>query len=239
MTPWALGEDGGDQGERRGGEHRRPHPLQRPRRDQCLRGGGRCRGDRGCGEDPEAGQEHPSPAEQVGGAATEQDQPAESERVGRDHPLEIGDRDAQVRLDGRQRDVHHRDVEDEHELRCAQQGQDHPRPAIHCGIGRWEMAVGDGLVHAAALLWLQGRWLQGRLRVGVRRHAPAGGRRVHARACPTGSASRSPWVTRMPCACRSSKNAVGSTSWSMWSTPVGTLPVCSRRATCAVTMPVA
>ncbi len=60
-------------------------------------------------------------------AAAEQQEAAEDERVGADHPLEVLLREAEVDLDRRQGDVHDRDVEDDHELHDA---QDRERPPL-------------------------------------------------------------------------------------------------------------
>ena len=49
-------------------------------------------------EHDEADDEDPSAAEQVGGAAAEQQEPAEDERVGADHPLQVLLREAEVDL---------------------------------------------------------------------------------------------------------------------------------------------
>ncbi|MFI5866268.1 hypothetical protein [Streptomyces sp. NPDC051546] len=50
------------------------------------------------------------------GEGGEQQQTAEGERVGADHPGQVGGGDGQVGLDVRERDVHDRRVEDDHEL---------------------------------------------------------------------------------------------------------------------------
>jgi hypothetical protein len=56
------------------------------------------------------------PAEQVGHAAAEQQEAAEHDRVGGDHPLQALLAEVEVGLDRRQRDIHDRDVEHHHEL---------------------------------------------------------------------------------------------------------------------------
>ncbi len=53
---------------------------------------------------------------EVGRAAAEEEEAAEDQRVGADHPLEVLLREPEVELDRRQRDVHDRDVEHDHEL---------------------------------------------------------------------------------------------------------------------------
>ena len=74
-------------------------------------------------EDGEAGDEHAAAPEQVGRAAAEQQEAAEDERVGADHPLQVLLREPEVGLDRGQRDVHDRDVEDDHELHDAEEGE--------------------------------------------------------------------------------------------------------------------
>ena len=59
--------------------------------------------------------EDPAPPEQVGELSAGEEQDAERQRVGVDHPLELRDRDAQIRADRGQRDVHDRVVEHDHE----------------------------------------------------------------------------------------------------------------------------
>ena len=55
-------------------------------------------------------------AEKVRGPSSQEEEAAEHERVGADHPLQVLLREPEVDLDGRQRDVDDRDVEDGHEL---------------------------------------------------------------------------------------------------------------------------
>ena len=72
--------------------------------------------------------------EQVAGAAAEQQEAAEDERVGVDDPLEVRLGQAEVFLDRRQRDVHDGRVEHDHELREADEDEDDPgirRVALH------------------------------------------------------------------------------------------------------------
>ncbi len=48
---------------------------------------------RGSCEADQSHDEHPAPAPEVGDTTTEQQQPAKGERIGRDDPLSVGDRD--------------------------------------------------------------------------------------------------------------------------------------------------
>ena len=82
------------------------------------------------------GDEQALPAEQVGRAPAEQQEAAEDERVGVDDPLQARPaRSARPVLDRRQRDVHDRRVEHDHELRDADEDEDEPavdRGARNC-----------------------------------------------------------------------------------------------------------
>ena len=73
------------------------------------------------GEQGRAGGEHAAAAEQVGGAAGQQEQAAEGQHVGVDDPGEGGGAEAEVGLDGRQGDVDDGGVEHDHELGGDQQ----------------------------------------------------------------------------------------------------------------------
>ena len=59
-------------------------------------------------------------------AAAEQQEAAEHERVAVDHPLEVGLAEVEILLDRRQGDVDDRRVEDDHELREADEDEDDP-----------------------------------------------------------------------------------------------------------------
>ena len=62
---------------------------------------------------------------EVGEAPGEHEEAGERQRVGADDPLEVGGRDVEAALDGGQRDRDDRRVEDDDELRDAQE-RDHP-----------------------------------------------------------------------------------------------------------------
>ena len=64
--------------------------------------------------------------DQIARAAAEQQKATEDERVGVDDPLEVRLAQAQIGLDGREGDVDDRRVEDDHELREADQDEDDP-----------------------------------------------------------------------------------------------------------------
>ena len=54
-------------------------------------------------------------------APAEEQESAEHERVGADHPLQVLLREVEIGLDGGERDVHDRDVEHHHELHAAEE----------------------------------------------------------------------------------------------------------------------
>ena len=78
----------------------------------------------------EADHEHEPPADTVGERAAREQQRGERERVGVDHPLQVAEVGAEVALDRGQRDVHDRDVEQQHERRRAY-GDQGPPLAVH------------------------------------------------------------------------------------------------------------
>jgi hypothetical protein len=112
-------------------------------------------GERGGGEQRHAGDEHLAAAEQVGGAAAEEQEAAEGQRVGVDDPLQVVLGEVQRVLDRRQRDVHDRRVEDDHELDRREEHQGAPAAGIgsvagHCAPPRLKFLChkpynGDGV----------------------------------------------------------------------------------------------
>ena len=123
----ALGEGRREDRERRRRDHRRAEALERARRDQRRLRPGEAGEQRGEREHDEADQEQAPPPEQVGRAPAEQQEAAEDERVRADHPLQVLLREPEVDLDRGQRDVHDRDVQDDHELHARSAA---PAPAI-------------------------------------------------------------------------------------------------------------
>jgi hypothetical protein len=126
-TLGALLEGGRDDRERGGRDQRGAEALQRPRPDQHALAAGEPIEERGAGEDDEADQEKALAAQQVAKAAAEEQEAAEDEGVGVDDPLQTAVGEVEVRLDRRQGDVHDRRVEDDHELRQADEDEDDPR----------------------------------------------------------------------------------------------------------------
>ena len=132
----ALGEGRRDDGERRGRDQRATEPLHAAEDDEELRARREPVEEGGDGEDHDADEEHALAAEEVARAASEQQEPAEDERVRVHDPLEVGVRHVEVGLDRRQRDVHDRGVEDHHELRHAHEREHEPRVDVEPGTAR-------------------------------------------------------------------------------------------------------
>ena len=94
-------------------------------------------------EDDDAEEEHPPAAEDVAQAPAGDEQHGEAQRVGVDGPFEAADRRVQVLLDRRQRDVHDRVVEHDHEQREAHRAEGPPAAVV----------VGDGVANAGHERW--------------------------------------------------------------------------------------
>src|ERR1700744_1242963 len=121
-----LGECGGQQRQRRRHQQRGEHALASPRGHQHGEVDRSAPHGRNTREAGQAGQERFLPAQQVSQPAAEQQQAAERQRVRGDHPLPVYLGEVQGLLDRRQRDVHHRKVQDHHQLRQADHAQDQP-----------------------------------------------------------------------------------------------------------------
>ncbi len=114
-------------------------------------------------EEQHAEDEDAPSAEDVAGPAAEQQQPAEGERVGADHPGQAGGGEVQGALDVRQRDVHDGDVQDHHELARGDHQQCHrvsatagfPGGGLRCG-GRLRAAA-HGVSHSRGVSHSLGR----------------------------------------------------------------------------------
>jgi hypothetical protein len=84
-------------------------------------------------EDRHADHEHAAAPEKVGGAATEQEQAGEGERVGADHPLQPLRREVELFLDRGKRDGHDRGVQDHHEKGTAEERERPPAARVRIG----------------------------------------------------------------------------------------------------------
>ena len=125
-----FGEQVHDQRERDRGDDGAADALHRACGDeQPLRGrqAARERRDR---EQRDSAQEQPARAEQVGEPPAEQQEAAEGQEVGVHDPRERRLREAEVVPDRRQRDVHDRRVEDDHQVAQTEEVQGEPAFAI-------------------------------------------------------------------------------------------------------------
>jgi hypothetical protein len=119
-----------------GGDQRGTEPLEAAREDQRRRRVGEAVEERGACEHDHACEEDALAAEQIAGAAAEEQEAAEGQRVGVDDPLQVALGHVQVGLDRRQGDVHDRRVEDDHELRQADEAEDEPGVDVATGHDR-------------------------------------------------------------------------------------------------------
>ena len=119
----SLGERHGEDRERGRRDQRGAESLQSAGSDQQpgrSRQPGQQRRQR---EDRQADDEDPPPADQVGETAAEHQEAAEQQPVGDHDPLQRALPDVEVALDRGQGDVHDRDVEHDHELGGAGEGE--------------------------------------------------------------------------------------------------------------------
>ena len=126
-----IGERRRQQRQRGRGEQRAEGALQRARADEHAEAVGRATDGRGAGEAQQADDEGPLAPEQVPDPAAEQQQRAERQRVGGDHPLAVVVGEAEVALRGRQRDVDDGHVEHDHQLGDPDHHQDQPSSFRH------------------------------------------------------------------------------------------------------------
>jgi hypothetical protein len=129
----ALREHHGDDREHRRGKDRAGGALEQAGGDEHLRRRRESRQEREERERAEADHEDEAPTEEVAHAPAEQQEAAERERVAAYHPLQVLGREAEIRLDGGQRDVHDGDVEDDHQIGDAEHGERLPAPGVECG----------------------------------------------------------------------------------------------------------
>ena len=109
---------------------RRPRPWTNRADDELDLGVGQAAEDRRHGEQSHAGQEDLLRPDEVTHPAGQQEESAEGDQVGVDDPGQRRCGEVQVPLDRRQRDVHHRCVEHDHELADAEDHQGDPAPAV-------------------------------------------------------------------------------------------------------------
>ncbi len=123
--------------QRRGRHHRGAETLQAPERDQRAFRPGKPVEQRTDGEHEQPRHEQAPASEQIREPSTEQEKPAEEDRVGGDHPLQALLGEVQIGLDRRQCHVHDRNVEYDHELRRHDHSESEPVTAVlrrDCGM---------------------------------------------------------------------------------------------------------
>ena len=122
-----------DQRQRAGRQQCGADPLEHAQRDELAGalGGGAQRGRHEEPRDPD--EVDPSPPEPVAEGAADEHERGQGEQVAVDHPLQLGQRGAEVAPDGAQRDVDHRPVEDRD-------------PRAEGDAGQHEPAAGGGAV---------------------------------------------------------------------------------------------
>ena len=125
-----FGEDVHDERQRDGGDHGAAEALQRARGNEDRLRAGDSADQRRRGKERDAGEEQPALAVEVAEPPAEQEEPAVGEHVGVDHPHQRAVGEAEAALDRRQRDVHDRGVEHDHELARAQHVQGEPSLAF-------------------------------------------------------------------------------------------------------------
>jgi hypothetical protein len=103
-----------------------PEALRRPGRDQQPLGARHAASERGEREERYAEQEQLALAEQIAQPPAEQEEAAVGEHVRVHHPYERGLGEAQGFPDRRQRDVHDRRIEHDHQLAGAQHVEREP-----------------------------------------------------------------------------------------------------------------
>ena len=121
-----LGEERDHQRERDGGHECAAEALHGAHGHEQLLRRGEAAAERGAGEDPDPDQEELPVAEEVAEASTEEEESAEGQEVRVDHPRERRLREPEVVADRRQRDVHDRPVEDDHQVAQAEDVQGEP-----------------------------------------------------------------------------------------------------------------
>ncbi len=129
------GELGDDDREDHGGLGGRARALEQARGDHGALRGREPAEQRRQREGDHAREEHPLAADQVAEPAGQEQQAAEGDEERVDHPGEVRLAEAEIGLDRGQRDVHDRDVEDDHQLGEADDGEGRPAAAIGGGAG--------------------------------------------------------------------------------------------------------
>jgi hypothetical protein len=121
-----LDEQGHDQGERDRRDDGAAETLHRARRDELPLGAGETAGERRDREEADPREEKPAMTEQVAEPASQQKEAAERQQVCVHDPCERLLREPEVVADRRERDVHDRPVEDDHQIAEAEDEEREP-----------------------------------------------------------------------------------------------------------------
>src|SRR4051812_31119435 len=128
-----LGEEGHDQRERDCGDDRAAEALHRTGAHEKPLRGREAAGERGEREKRDSSEEEAPVAVEVAEAPAKEEEAAEREEVGVRDPGERGLSEAEILADRRERDVHDRRVEDDHEVAEAEYEESDPAPAVVVG----------------------------------------------------------------------------------------------------------
>ena len=143
-----LGELGDDDRQDHRGLRGRAEALQEAGADQHALAGRHPAQQRGDGEDGETGEEDPLAPDEVAEPAGQQQQAAERDQERVDHPGQVALAEVELTLDRRQRDVHDRHVEHDHQL-----GQADDERASPSGADRAQRLQEE--MRFIRLLWLK------------------------------------------------------------------------------------
>ncbi len=138
--PRLAGERALDQAEHLRDGRRRTGPLHQTEDDQLGRPLRQAAGERGRGEQGDAGEMHPAVAEAVAEPGTGDHQNGVGDGVTGDDQLQIGACRMEFGTDGGGGDVHDEDVEGRHEQGGEQDREEQPGPVVSAGC----FTVGDG-----------------------------------------------------------------------------------------------
>ena len=129
------GERGDQERQRRRHQHGAEHALEGSSSDERREVRRRATDGRDAGEPDQTDQEGGLAAEEIAELPSGEQKASGREAVGRHDPLPIGGREVQRALRRRQRDVHHRQVENHHELRGADHAERQPAFPVGARVG--------------------------------------------------------------------------------------------------------
>ena len=151
-----IGELGDDDREDHRGLRRGADALQEAGADQEPLGRRDTAEQRGCCEDDQPGEEDALAPEQIAQSAGKQQKGSERDEESVHDPGQVGLAEAEVVLNRGEGDVHDRHVEDDHQLRHADDREGGPTTPLGRVVSAWEWGGGD--VHGAPDLW---KWPRG------------------------------------------------------------------------------